>query len=117
MTKPEDKTPVPAAFRLSEGLGPVSEAWEQMRAAVLDALIVGHIYRTEHETNPRMAVADLLAWETQTAISKELHKVANRLDELARHRHATARTCEASQALQYKTSADTLRIVADELRA
>lgn len=107
----------PLALRLSEGLGPVSEAWEQMRAAVLDALIVGHIYRTEHETNPRMAVADLLAWETQTAISKELHRVADRLDELARHRHSTARTCEASQALQYKTSADTLRIVADELRA
>ena len=50
-------------------------------------------------------------------ISNELHRVADRLDEIARHRHSTARTCEASQALQYKTSADTLRIVADELRA
>ena len=61
------------------GLGAGAEAWEQMRAAVLDALIVGHIYRAEHETNPLMALADLLAWETQIALDPAVSSAAANL--------------------------------------
>lgn len=85
----------PCGSALSEGLGAGAEAWEQMRAAVLDALIVGHIYRAEHETNPRKALADLLAWETQIALDPAVSSAA--ADLIRRHTTPTPGPYKATE--------------------
>ena len=82
-----EKTDPPAKVASNDKLGDASEAWEQMRAAVLDALIVGHIYRAEHETDPRKALADLLAWETQIALDPAVSSAA--ADLIRRHTEHT----------------------------
>lgn len=38
------------------------------REAIIDALVVSHIYRAEHEDSPRMALHDLIAWEVTIAL-------------------------------------------------
>lgn len=38
------------------------------REAIIDALVVSHIYRREHDDNPCMALHDLLAWSVTIAL-------------------------------------------------
>lgn len=40
----------------------------EWKAVVLDGLVIAHIYREEHETDPRKALMDLVTWETQVAL-------------------------------------------------
>jgi len=40
-------------------------AW---RDAIIDALVIAHIYRAEHDDDPRKALHDLLAWEVSVAL-------------------------------------------------
>lgn len=44
------------------------DAVRGFKDAVIDALVVGCILTAEHETNPRKAIADLLAWEVKIAL-------------------------------------------------
>lgn len=53
-------------------------AWKD---AVIDALVVGHIYRAEHESNPLKALSDLLAWETSIALDPAVSPDAKALIE------------------------------------
>lgn len=48
-------------------------------AVLMDALICSHIYRKEHETNPRLALADLIQWETQVALDPKVSEDARKL--------------------------------------
>jgi len=56
-----------------------AEAW---KTAVIDALIVNHIYSNEHETNPRKAISDLIAWETKIALDSSVSSDAANLIKL-----------------------------------
>ena len=49
------------------------------REAVIDALVVAHIYRAEHDGDPRKALMDLLAWETQVALDPRVSVEAAKL--------------------------------------
>jgi len=66
------------------------------KSAVIDQLVIAHILTAEHETDPRKAVQDLLAFESDIAIDPRVSKAAARLVEQARaeEREACAKVCE-----------------------
>jgi hypothetical protein len=47
--------------------------------ALMDALIVDGIYRSEHELNPRRAIHDLCCWEQAVALDPAVSKEAQDL--------------------------------------
>lgn len=49
------------------------------KAAVIDALVVSWTYLKAHETNPRKALHDLLAWETDVALDPRVSAAARKL--------------------------------------
>lgn len=49
------------------------------REAVIDALVVSCIYTAEHDSNPRKAINDLLAWESQIALDPAVSSDAQAL--------------------------------------
>jgi hypothetical protein len=53
---------------------------------VIDALVVNCIYRAEHETNPGMALADLIAWEQRCALDPAIISEAQALIDRGRER-------------------------------
>jgi len=52
--------------------------------AVIDQLVVAHILTAEHETNPRKALQDLLAYHCDVAVDPRVSEAAARLVEQAR---------------------------------
>lgn len=50
------------------------------RTAVIDALVVSHIYRAEHDNDPRKAINDLLCWESKIALDPAVSKDAASLE-------------------------------------
>jgi hypothetical protein len=51
----------------------------EWKKAVIDGLIVAHIYRAEHENNPTMALNDLLCWTQQVALDPAVSSEAQAL--------------------------------------
>lgn len=60
-----------------------AEKAEQFRDAVIDALVVSHIYIPEHDTNPRKALNDLIRWEQKIALDPLVSSDARALIERA----------------------------------
>jgi hypothetical protein len=56
-------------------------ALQEWKDAVIDAAVVDWIYTKEHETNPRKAVNDLLAWQAKLALDPAVSKEAHDLHE------------------------------------
>lgn len=52
---------------------------KSFQCAVLDALIINHIYEVVHETNPRKALNDLICWEIKTAMDPAISPGARAL--------------------------------------
>lgn len=46
----------------------IAQPADQWKEAVLNELIVAHIYTAEHDTNPRKALQDAIAWNCQVAL-------------------------------------------------
>jgi hypothetical protein len=55
---------------------PPLTAWE---AVVLDALVVAHIYRREHDTDPRRALKDLIDFHVDVALDPDVSERARAL--------------------------------------
>lgn len=51
--------------QLAEFAAKLGGPWKE---AVLNELIVGHIYQAAHDSNPRKAVQDAITWHTQVAL-------------------------------------------------
>ena len=59
-----------------------AEAEQRMAAwqdAVIDQLVVAHIYRNEHHDNPRKALQDLISWHTHVALDPQVSSDAQAL--------------------------------------
>ena len=69
------------------------QAWKE---AIIDALVVGHIYTKEHETEPRKALHDLICWEIQIALDPAVSSDAQALIAKGREeeRERAANICE-----------------------
>lgn len=54
-------------------------AAQEWREAVLNELIVAHIYTKEHDTNPRKAIQDAITWHCQVALDPAVSSDAQKL--------------------------------------
>ena len=52
--------------------------WEH---AIIDGLVVAHVYRKEHDTNPSMALNDLISWHVRVALDPTVSSDAQALVE------------------------------------
>ena len=52
--------------------------WED---AIIDGLVVAHVYRKEHDTNPSMALNDLISWHVRVALDPTVSSDARALVE------------------------------------
>lgn len=52
---------------------------EQWKHRVIDALICGHIYTAAHDSDPKTALADLIAWENVIALDPKVSDAAAKL--------------------------------------
>lgn len=71
----------PALHAISGAVRAERAAEESFKKAVIDALVVNHIYRAEHDTNPRLAIIDLIAWEVKIALDPAVSEAARSLIE------------------------------------
>lgn len=58
---------------------PAPTASNPWREAVLDELIVSHIYRAEHDNNPKLAIQDAITWNCKVALDPEVSSDAQAL--------------------------------------
>lgn len=70
------------------------------RDAVIDALVVAHIYRAEHDTDPRKAINDLLVYEAQIAVDPLVSAEAQAL--IAQGRAQSAEAVEALRVIVFE---------------
>ena len=49
--------------------------------AVIDGLVVAHVYRKEHDTDPRLALQDLISWHVRVALDPTVSSDARALVE------------------------------------
>lgn len=70
-----DKTQFERIAELERDLSAARE-W---REAVLNELIVAHIYTKEHDTNPRKAIQDAITWNCQVALDPAVSSDAQKL--------------------------------------
>lgn len=63
------------------GLGLVrrSGAYVDFRSAVIDELVCAGIYQGAHDTDPKKAIADLIAWHMEVALDPAVSTEARRL--------------------------------------
>ncbi len=50
--------------------------WKQ---AVIDQLVIGHIYQPKHVNNPRQALQDAISWNTDIALDPQVSSDAQKL--------------------------------------
>ena len=67
-------------------------AAQEWREAVLNELIVAHIYTKEHDTNPRKAIQDAITWNCQVALDPAVSSDARKL--VAQERERCAYICD-----------------------
>lgn len=60
------------------------EAQNPWKRVLMDALVVSHIYRKEHEDNPVVALNDLISWEQVVALDPAVSEDAAALIERGR---------------------------------
>lgn len=70
-------------------------AWKD---AIIDAAVVDWVYCKEHETDPRKAVNDLLAWQAQIALDPAVSKEAANLHQRIAAAEAARDAAVAAQA-------------------
>jgi len=58
------------------------------REAVIDALVVNHIYRKDHDADPRKAIRDLIEWEQKLALDPAVSAEAQALIDQGRREAA-----------------------------
>jgi len=100
-----DKTQFERIAELERDLSAARE-W---REAVLNELIVAHIYTKEHDTNPRKAIQDAITWNCQVALDPAVSSDAQKLIAAAQedlqfverwaNHHGVKPTCTAEAAL------------------
>jgi hypothetical protein len=49
------------------------------KEAVIDQLVVAHIYQAKHDTDPRRAVQDVISWNTDIALDPQVSSDAQKL--------------------------------------
>lgn len=77
----DDEHPAVQAFaehRIRAIQAAVAEA-DEWRRVVTDALVVSHIYRKEHDSDPRLALNELLCWERVIALDPKVSEDAAKL--------------------------------------
>lgn len=79
-------------------LGVKLAAAEEWREAVLNELIVAHIYTREHDANPRKAVQDAITWNCQVALDPAVSSDARAL--IAQERERAERAEKRSRAMR-----------------
>jgi hypothetical protein len=96
-------------------------AWKD---AVIDAAVVDWVYKAEHEDNPRLAVADLLAHASMLAldprVSSEaaaLYKKSNKLREMLDSAMLALRLINVNNGVQSLKSLDVTANVTEEYYA
>lgn len=62
----------------------ITEAVAPWKDAVIEQLVVAHIFTAEHENDPRKAIQDLLAYHADIAVDPRVSEAAARLVEQAR---------------------------------
>lgn len=77
---------------------------DEWKEAVLNELIVAHIYTKEHETNPLKAIRDAITWNCQVALDPAVSSDAQRLRDtyLQRAEAAERKAEEAAMELQMR---------------
>jgi hypothetical protein len=80
-------------FKLIRKLERDLAAAQEWREAVLNELIVAHIYTKEHDTNPRKAIQDAIIWNCQVALDPAVSSDARKL--VAQERERCAKVCDA----------------------
>lgn len=68
-----------AAYKLLESFVAEIERLQPWQDAIIDACVVDWILTKEHETDPRKAVNDLLAWQQQLALDPAISEPAAKL--------------------------------------
>lgn len=68
--------PAPSVSPETRNDSTASDPW---REAVLDELIVSHIYRAEHDNNPKLAIQDAISWHCKVALDPEVSSDAQAL--------------------------------------
>ncbi len=76
------------------------DAAQEWREAVLNELIVAHIYTKEHDTNPRKAVQDAITWNCQVAIDPAVSTDAQKL--IAAAQEALAKEKERAEKFRWQ---------------
>ena len=54
----------------------VTNEWKE---EVINELVVAHIYKGEHETNPRKAIQDIISWNCEAALDPKVSQAAHDL--------------------------------------
>ena len=52
---------------------------DEWKNAIIERLVVSHIYHEDHDDDPEMAVNDLLRWETELALDPAVSRAAQAL--------------------------------------
>ena len=108
---------------LLDALEAAERARDQWKNAVIDAAVCRWVYTAEHETDPRKAINDVLAWESRVALDPAVSEPAAKLDReittLRARLEAAERDAEATDDLLDAsiTRCDTLRAERDQLAA
>lgn len=95
------------AIRAAYAQGAAQES--QWREAVLNELIVAHIYTKEHDTNPRKAIQDAITWNCQVALDPAVSSDARKL--IAQERERCAKVCEEHEPKDYTMAGIMTRMI------
>lgn len=82
---------------------PQPDADTLWKTAVIDQLVIAHILTAEHESDPRKAIQDLLAYNSEIAVDPRVSDAAALLAEQARaeEREACAKLCDPAPGVKY----------------
>lgn len=81
----------------------IADADSPWKNAVIEQLVVAHILTAEHESDPRKAIQDLLAYNSEIAVDPRVSDAAALLAEQARaeEREACAKLCDPAPGVKY----------------
>ena len=96
--------------------------WEDV---IIDGLVVAHIYRKEHDTDPGLALHDLISWHVRAALDPKVSSDAQALVERGAEamRERCAQVCANAETVQqcyyggtHDDATRTLQVVEKEIR-
>ena len=90
---------------------PQPDADGPWKSAVIDQLVIAHIFTAEHESDPLKAIQDLLAYHTEIAVDPRVSGAAATLVEQAKaeEREACAKVCDDNHWEDHRLFADAIR--------